>query len=248
MNAPTHIAERVKIPGSGWMLLLASVFPTLFTWIYFVTLAHQPSTWQQVAYTIGKGIQFSLPALWVYGVLRQPLRMGWPSFRHAGLGWGFLSGTIVALATVALYILLLRDAPWFAEVRQQILDKVDGFGIKSVTSYAALSVFYSAIHSGLEEYYWRWFVFDQLRQRLSWMLAATLSSLAFMAHHVILLAAYFGWDEPLAYLFSIGVAVGGWFWAWLYLRTGRLTGSWLSHLLVDAGIFGVGYLIIQSSI
>ncbi len=228
------------------MVVLASVFPTLFTWIYFVTLAHQPSTAQQLAYAIGKGIQFSLPALWVFGVLRQPIRIGWPSIRHAGVLTGLISGAIVALATVAIYLLILRDAAWFAAVRDQIIDKANGFGIRSVASYVALSIFYSAIHSGLEEYYWRWFVFEQLSQRQSWVLAATLSSLAFMAHHVILLAAYFGWNEPLTYVFSSGVAIGGWFWAWLYKKTGHLTGSWLSHLLVDAGIFGVGYLIIQN--
>ena len=43
-------------------------------------------------------------------------------------------------------------------------EKVRGFGVGSVWAYAALTLFYSAIHSGLEEYYWRWFVFGQLRQ------------------------------------------------------------------------------------
>ena len=41
-------------------------------------------------------------------------------------------------------------------------------------------------------------------------------SLGFMAHHVVLLATFFGWDSPLAYLFSLAIAVGGAFWAWLY--------------------------------
>jgi membrane protease YdiL (CAAX protease family) len=62
-----------------------------------------------------------------------------------------------------------------------------------------------------------------------------------MAHHVILLATYFGWSSPWTYAFSLAVAVGGAVWAWLYERSGSLVGPWLSHLVVDAAIFLVGY-------
>jgi uncharacterized protein len=47
---------------------------------------------------------------------------------------------------------------------------------------------------------------------------------------------------------SAGVAVGGAFWAWLYERTGSIFGPWLSHLLIDAGIFWIGYDLIRQSI
>lgn len=234
-----------RLTGSSWMLMLAIAFPSLFTWIYFVSLAGHASSWQQLAYAIGKGLQFSLPVMWVFGVERRPMQWSWPSWRHRGVAEGGLSGALIALATLAIYLGFLREAPWFSAVQNQIVSKVEGFGISSASGFLALSVFYSAVHSGLEEYYWRWFVFGQLRERTRWITAATVSSLGFMAHHVILLAAYFGWNSALTYFLSFSVAVGGWYWAWLYHRTGRLTGSWLSHLLVDAGIFGVGYLIVQ---
>jgi membrane protease YdiL (CAAX protease family) len=62
-----------------------------------------------------------------------------------------------------------------------------------------------------------------------------------MAHHIILLATYFGWTSPVAYLFSLAVAIGGAAWAWIYHRSGSLFGPWLSHCLVDAAIFYLGY-------
>ena len=37
------------------------------------------------------------------------------------------------------------------------------------------------------------------------------------------------------------IAAGGAVWAWIYERTGSLYGPWLSHLVVDAGIFIIGY-------
>jgi membrane protease YdiL (CAAX protease family) len=46
---------------------------------------------------------------------------------------------------------------------------------------------------------------------------------------------------------SFAVALGGGFWAWLYERTGSIFGPWLSHLLIDAGIFWIGYDLIRQS-
>ena len=75
--------------------------------------------------------------------------------------------------------------------------------------------------------------------------AVVLSSLAFTAHHVILLAVFFGgWSWPTIF-FSLCVAVGGAAWAWIYHRSGSLLGPWLSHLLIDAGIFIVGFDLVM---
>ena len=62
-----------------------------------------------------------------------------------------------------------------------------------------------------------------------------------MAHHVIVLARYFGWGSPMTIAFSLGVAIGGVVWAELYRRSGTLLGPWLSHALVDAAIFIIAF-------
>jgi membrane protease YdiL (CAAX protease family) len=111
-----------------------------------------------------------------------------------------------------------------------------------------VGVFYSLLHSLLEEYYWRWFVFGQLRRMAPVWIAIAISSLGFMAHHVIVLATYFGIAEPVTWIFSLAIAVGGAFWAWLYHRSGSLVGPWLSHLLVDGAIFWIGYEIVEKMI
>ena len=110
------------------------------------------------------------------------------------------------------------------------------FLISTVWQYAIMAVFYSAIHSFLEEYYWRWFVFGQLRTWCSPISAAVLSSLAFMPHHVIVLGLYFGAGSASSILFSLGVAVGGGVWCWIYHRSNSLWGPWLSHAMADAAI------------
>lgn len=107
--------------------------------------------------------------------------------------------------------------------------------------FIALGAFYAVFHSLLEEYYWRWFVFQRLQRLWALTPAIGLSSIAFMAHHVILMAVFFGWSSPWTYFFSLSVAVGGAVWAWLYARSGSIYAPWLSHLLVDAAIFSIGY-------
>ena len=119
--------------------------------------------------------------------------------------------------------------------------------INSAAKYALMGVFYAAVHSLMEEYYWRWFVFAQLRRMTTLGPAIVISSLGFMAHHVLVLSVYFGWGTFLSLFFSLSVAVGGVAWSWLFHRSRSLFGPWLSHALVDAGIFLVGFEIVKSA-
>ncbi len=110
-----------------------------------------------------------------------------------------------------------------------------------------LAVFYSAIHSLLEEYYWRWFVFGQLSRICHIPMAIAVSSIGFAAHHVLVLGLYFGYSGPAAMftlLFTMAIVIGGAFWAWLYRASNSLISSWLSHALIDAAIFAIGYTML----
>ncbi len=125
----------------------------------------------------------------------------------------------------------------------QIAGDAPGF----VAVFMAVALFYSLCHSGLEEYYWRWFVFRHLNLRWNVAAATVVSSLGFMAHHVLVLARYFGWASPLTYLLALCVATGGVIWAVLYRRFGTLLGPWLSHAFVDAAIFAIAYQMVDWS-
>jgi uncharacterized protein len=69
-----------------------------------------------------------------------------------------------------------------------------------------------------------------------------LSSLAFMGHHVVVLYVYLPGKFLTAVLpFSLAIAIGGAVWAFLYERSGSIWSPWLSHLIIDAGIFIIGW-------
>jgi membrane protease YdiL (CAAX protease family) len=227
------------------VIVLAMALPTLVTWIYFEGAAGQPVL-TLAAFVVGKTVQFGLPLAWVLFVQRQRLRWSWPTTAGLPIAAGF--ALVVAAAMLLLYYQVLGPAGFFAVPAEEVRRKVAQFAVTSATGFALMGLFYSLVHSLLEEYYWRWFVFGQLRRGFSLWPAVAISSIAFTAHHVIVLARYFGWDSPTTWLFVAGVGIGGAVWAWLYDRTQSLYGPWLSHLIVDAAIFWIGYDLWRQSI
>jgi membrane protease YdiL (CAAX protease family) len=232
-------ASKVSPVADLTAVTLALVFPTLLTYVYFTLLSAAPTVVQNTTYAILKIIQFSIPLVWVRVVQRQKL-----SFRADPRRGMFLSvafGTVVLVAMWCLYKYWLLPSGRMEVALQPVRSKIEGFGVDTLATYATLTIFYSLIHSGLEEYYWRWFVFGQLRRLRGVSLAIFVSSLGFTAHHVLLLATFFGWTSALTWIFSAAIAVGGCVWAWLYNRSGSLYGVWASHMLVDVGVFLIGF-------
>jgi membrane protease YdiL (CAAX protease family) len=253
-------------PADRAMLVVALTLPTLVTWLYFVALADAPTAVQQGAYAIGKVVQFGLPVAWVWGVMR------WRARRREGVGnlWpretfnsgssspaqdsrpldpalGVAFGLAVMAAMAGLYYYGLKPAGLFQGPTAEVREKIAAFGVHTLASYLALAAFYSLAHSLLEEYYWRWFVFGHCCRGLSLPVAIAVSSVGFAAHHVLVLGTYFGYSSPLTWLFSAGIVIGGAFWAWLYRRSGSLLGPWLSHALVDAAIFVIGWDLVRGA-
>jgi membrane protease YdiL (CAAX protease family) len=231
-------------------LTFALFFPLVMTWFYFVVM-HQPENTGstlglQAAYYGGKAIQFLFPLAFV-SLVEPALLLRWRRGPYGrGLVAGISFGLVVATAILATYFTALRGNSLMESTPAQLYSRLQGFHLATPAGFLGLAVFYSVIHSFLEEYYWRWFVFGQLQHYLSLGSAIALSSAGFMLHHIVLLYVYLpGQFWLLALPFSLAVAVGGAFWAWLYQRADSLLAPWLSHLLVDAALMIVGYALLS---
>ena len=225
------------------VLSFALVFPTLLTWAYFVDA--QSGSRMKFIYTAGKIIQFSLPALFWLATDRSHFRVAWPK-RH-GMLTGILFGLFVVLAVQFLFAYLsrLKYRPFLDQLAEQVQIKIAAFGLTSPGLYLLFGVFLCIVHSGLEEYYWRAFLFAGWRKFVPLPWAIVISSLGFMAHHVVVLNEYFPgrfWTTTIP--FSLAVACGGAVWAWMYERYGSIYPVWASHALVDATILVVGWQLI----
>jgi uncharacterized protein len=227
-------------------LVFAAVLPSFMAWLYFFVLTGSPGPdlFRQGAYGAGKLVQFAFPLVFVWFWQRSRPCPSWPSMAGVALGLGF--GLAVAAGIFTLYFGWLRNSS-LLEGTPALLRRVLGsFGVAGGSHYLALAVFYVAAHSLFEEYYYRWFVFGRMRAFLSLWPSVVLSSLVFMAHHVILLAAYLPGQFWTAVIpLSLCVALGGGVWAWLYARTQSLYTPWFSHAIVDAALFAIGWDLLQ---
>ena len=234
MNPERGIASKGIVPA----LLFAGLFPSLMTWIYFVTFSGNPT--MRVLYPAGKLVQFGFPVVWVALIQGERVRIGRPSWNGLALGIGF--GLAILIAAIGIYFGFFKGSIWFAEFPARLREKLGGMGIATPARFGLFAFFISLIHSGLEEYYWRWFFFGQLRRITRPGAAIPLSAIGFMLHHVIVIACYFRPEHwPLVAIFSVAVAIGGCAWAWLYYRTGSIYASWVSHAMVDIALMIIGY-------
>jgi len=244
MTNPTP-SNRFDLPA----VIFAILLPTVVTLVYFVLLADSPAAFQQTAYGIGKAIQFCFPIVFIWlfhrsQFTRERTTDSSPAQNRQNWIVGIVFGILVVLSMLMAWFCFLAGTEVGNAAIERVNGKISGANLNTPLTFLIIGVFYAIVHSFLEEYYWRWFVFDRLNTLTTTWRANLISSFGFAAHHVILLATYFGWGSPLTWLFSFCVGIGGIVWAWLYHRSGRLRTPWISHLIVDAGIFGLGYLIV----
>jgi membrane protease YdiL (CAAX protease family) len=237
------IDVRLKpTPGDIAGLVFAMTFPSVMSWVEFMVLpeGHERNLGLQITFGMGKLVQFSFPLVFVWLCHRDQFAIHKPSARGLKLGAAF--GLVVGAGALILYFAWLKTSPALAATPQRIFRWLTEFNLATPGGYIGMAFFMSVLHSFLEEYYWRWFVFGRLEQYLPVTAAMTLSSLAFMAHHVIVLSVYLeGYFWVAVVPFSLGVAGGGIVWAWLYHHRQSLYAPWVSHLLVDLALMGLGY-------
>jgi len=232
---------ETSTPAHWGVLIVVMALPSLAAWLYFIALSGSAGV--KPMYFGSKVVQFAIPALWMAFVQKQRLQRVPPDVRSIRLG--AMIGAAMVAAGCAAYFGYLKHQPRFANVPESIGTKLTDMGLTSPVIFLVFAVFISVPHSLLEEYYWRWFTFGQLRRVIPWKPAAIISSLGFMAHHVIVIEQLFHGHTVEIVFFSLCVAFGGAVWAWVYQRTGSLYGAWASHFLVDCGIMFLGYDIID---
>ncbi|MCB1062986.1 MAG: CPBP family intramembrane metalloprotease [Verrucomicrobiae bacterium] len=229
-------------PTTRWLVVgPALVLPLLASFFYFVLF---PGT------SFGNGFYAAIkvfllvwPPLATLVILRESLRREMPHLigRRRSMLWGALFG----IGIVGLMLALKEFSPMGALMEQngaRVREKVDGLGMLDHFALAACAI--SIVHAALEEFYWRWFVYGNLRHLVPQPWAHVIAAVGFMSHHIVITSQFF----PLGFAIFLGVCVGigGAFWSWLYQRHKSLWGPWFSHMLIDFGIFWIGYRLLFS--
>ncbi len=249
------IRAAATAPPSWSPIIIAALAPTVAAALYIH--AADSTSLVQIIYFSSKALIFSFPAVWWLIVERRTRAVSFSSrgcstfatfspsvnprelklTARGDIALGIGSGALIGASLWCVYLLMFKgviDADVLAE-------RVRQFGMYE--HFLLYMMFLSIINSGLEEYYWRWFVFGRLRAKLGAPAAVVLSSLAFAAHHFVALHEFLG-SAWLAGLFSVGISIGGAVWACHYHHTGRLWGVWVSHCIIDVAALSIGYYIL----
>ncbi|MBZ0114659.1 MAG: CPBP family intramembrane metalloprotease [Thermoanaerobaculia bacterium] len=233
--------QRLQTP----LLIVTLLWPTLATWYYFFYLADRPGV--SAAYLGAKLFQAILPLIgWYLLAMPRAATVG-PSRKGVlqGLMWGGILGGSVLLA----YFTFLRGSALLATAPEQIGSRLNAFGANSPIGFVTIALVLSGAHSLFEEYYWRWFVFGALRDRMSLPVALVFSSLAFASHHFLVIDRFLGRENLWATLpFGLAVAGAGAIWSLLLVRYRSLIPGWISHALVDGAVMLVGYSLLWTAV
>jgi len=222
---------------SAWPIFIALFLPFAASFFYFVFFTD--SFFAQLMYFGAK----LFTVIWPLVVWKYVWRCDLPSARllrpvGGDIFWGLTIGSLIVVAMVFAMGTQVGDV--VIGSTPAIRAKVESLGVMNY--YIPFAIFISVLHSLIEEYYWRLFVFGGLRKIAPPALAHILAAIGFSLHHFVVLGQYF----PMWLAFTLGsfVGLGGLIWSLLFQRQNTLAGIWLSHMLVDFGILGIGYFLL----
>lgn len=109
-------------------------------------------------------------------------------------------------------------------------------------NFLFVSLYISFINSLLEEFFFRGFLFANLKALAGRGFAHGFSALTFSAYHVAMMA---GWFSPLLFcLVLAGLAAGGIIFNLLNEKTGGICTSWLVHMFANFAINTIGFILL----
>jgi len=236
----SHSTRQLEVPSAGKQraavaLLCLVPAPTIGV-LAAMWLDITAGSVGQAIYFFSKAWLFAFPVLWLLFVEHGKLSVS--QMKRGGLGAGLALGLLISVVIGVVW--------WFAG---DLL--IDPAGVRETAAinglddpllYIGLVTYLTLINSLLEEYAWRWFVFRQCERLMPAWLAVLASAAMFTLHHVFALKAQLGWTATV--LCSVGVFIGGAVWSWCYLRFRSIWPGYLSHAIVDAAIFIIGWQLI----
>lgn len=179
---------------------------------------------------------FGLPVAWHLWMDKQPL--SWSPMRQGGLLVGAITGLVISAIIMGAYFLFGHTMIDPDFVRQ----KLEPIGMTNPWVYLGGAVYWVLVNSVLEEYVYRWFIFRKCEALTSRWVAVALAAGIFVIHHAIAVNAYFDWRMTV--LISLGIFIGGAIWSWMYLKYCSIWPAYLSHAIVDIGVFATGWIMI----
>lgn len=240
-SSPDPVAETSSQRSLALLALILLVpVPTLGVLASMVFPSTQGTPLGQGLYLAAKIWLVAFPLMWRLLVERQRLSLSplKPDERRSGLRAGLITGMIIAAAILAGHWFVGRHVIDSIALRSAAAEN----DIGDPTRYIVLAMGLTLFNSLVEEYVWRWFVYRQCERLMPSKVAVIASAFMFTVHH------YFALRDQMALTPTLlacgGIFIGGCIWSALYRRYRSIWPGYVSHVLADAAVFSVGWMLL----
>lgn len=147
---------------------------------------------------------------------------------------------------VGIYVLILGAyfliGPWFdfSSIAQSLTANA---GVTK-ENFLFVSLYISFVNSFLEEFFFRGFVFTNLKTHGSRRWAHLFSAAVFALYHVAMMT---GWFSPVLFILVMaGLTAGGVIFNVLNEKLDTIYASWLTHMFANFAINTIGFLLLNA--
>lgn len=112
-------------------------------------------------------------------------------------------------------------------------------------NFLYVSLYISFVNSLLEEFFFRGFLFRNLKEHSKPSAAYGVSAVLFAAYHIAMMIGWFGFG--LNALVLLGLSAGGLIFNRLNEKLGCIYGSWLTHMFANFAINTIGFLLLNGT-
>ena len=182
----------------------------------------------------------------VFGLLPLVLTRLWKliSFKELFLFQkkGFFTALALGLGIYALILggyFGLRNVFDFSQIAGSLTENA---GVTK-GNFLYVSLYISFVNSLLEEFFFRGFLFRNIKTQTKPAVAYGFSAILFAAYHIAMMIGWFGFGLNALMLF--GLTVGGLIFNWLNEKLGCIYGSWLTHMFANFAINTVGFILLN---
>lgn len=184
----------------------------------------------------------------VFGLLPLVLTKAWGliSFKELFVfrKQGFFTALGLGLGIYALILggyFLLKNVFDFSGIADSLTENA---GVTK-DNFLYVSLYISFVNSLLEEFFFRGFLFRNLKNHAKPATAYGVSAVLFATYHIAMMIGWFSFG--LNALVLLGLTVGGLIFNWLNERLGCIYGSWLTHMFANFAINTIGFLLLNQN-
>lgn len=194
----------------------------------------------QPGYVIKSGIKivlFLLLPLMLSGFHRELAALSLFRFQKRGFAVAFVLGIGLYVLILGGYF-LLRNWIDFSGIAGNLSENA---GITK-DNFLYVSLYISFANSLLEEFFFRGFLFTNLKKHNCRLFAYLFSALAFALYHTGMMIGWF--DFRIVALAIAGLAAGGMIFNWLNEKMDTIYVSWLVHMFANFAINTIGFMLL----